>query len=77
MSEGTNIFKKGGETLKEHKKTVLGGVGGASLVGVLAVVMPYVNDLNESNARQWERISQLTERIVRLETQVEMLKEKQ
>lgn len=67
MAEDTAIFRKA----KEHKKTIAGGVGGAGLMGLLAVVLPHFTDQSDSNARQWQEISALKNRVVILETKLE------
>lgn len=67
MAEDTAIFRKA----KEHKKTIAGGVGGAGLMGLLAVALPYFQDQGDSNARQWQKIAAMEQRIVVLETKLD------
>lgn len=73
MSEETTFTRRTKGLLKEHGKTALGGISGAGLVTVVAVVMPYIHDIKDTQVKLWEQNGQLKERVVRLETKVESL----
>lgn len=67
MGEETAIFRKA----REHKKTIAGGLGGASIVGLAAVVLPFFTEERDANARQWQKIAALESRVIILETKLE------
>lgn len=75
MAEDTAIFRKA----KQHKGTIAGGVGGAGLMGLLAIVYPWFSDQKESDVNQWKEISVLKQRLVVVETRLDfyMVKEKE
>lgn len=73
MSSETQVFRRAGSVIKEHRGTVVGGIGGASIVGVLAFVMPLFTDIREANKSQWEQISALKEQVTILKIKVELL----
>lgn len=75
MSEDTAFVRKA----KQHKGTIAGGVGGAGLMGLLAIVYPWFNAQKESDVNQWKEISVLKQKLVVLETKVDfyMVKEKE
>lgn len=67
MAEDTAFIRKA----KQHKGTIAGGVGGAGIVGLLAVVYPWFSDQKDADARQWQKISAMEQRIIVLETKLD------
>lgn len=76
MSEETAFVRKA----RQHKGKIASGVGGAGLMGLLAIVYPWFSDQKESDVNQWKEISGLKSRVVVLETKLDFyiaIKEKE
>jgi hypothetical protein len=67
MGEETAFVRKA----RQHKGKIASGVGGAGIMGLLAVAYPWFTDQKESDVNQWKEISVLKQRIVVLETKLD------
>lgn len=65
----TEIFRK---AANKHKGAIASGFGGAGLAAILTFVVPYFHAKAESDARQWQKISTLEQKVVVLETRLEI-----
>jgi hypothetical protein len=73
MSDDTVFTRKAKGLLKDHGKTAIGGLGGASLVTIVAVITPYVHDIKDGQTKLWEQNASLRDRVTKLETKEEMI----
>lgn len=65
----TEIFKR---AANKHKGAIASGFGGAGLAAVLTFVIPYFHEKADADARQWQKISALEQKVVVLETRLEI-----
>lgn len=70
---GTNMGEETAfvRNAKQHKGAIASGAGGLGLGGLLFLALPYFNEQGDSNARQWQEISALKNRVVILETKLD------
>jgi len=73
VGEETTFRRRAKGLVEKHSKTAIGGIGGASIATVVAFVWPHIANITENNTKQWEAISLLKQRVVVLETKLDIL----
>lgn len=72
MNVNTEIFKR---AANKHKGAIAGSFGGAGVTALLLFAIPYFQEKGESDSRQWQRITALEQKVVVLETRLEIYTE--